>query len=143
MKTLLTSSIFITTLLLLTGCPEDTQDGIIAYLKIKNNSSKDIVYLPYYTSKNNLNDTLLSINDTQWSESKYIITSNSSKNYGLREWAKKAIETKSNLTIFYLDLDTLKNVPWERIAGENIILKREEIASWKELVDNNFEISYP
>lgn len=143
MKNILKNTILIIALLLLTGCPEDAKDGIVAYLTIKNNSNKDIVYLPLYIMKGNLNDTLLSVEASNWVEEKFVVHTLSSNNYRLKEYNKNAIETEFNLSIYFFDRDTLNQLEWEKIATENIILRRVDFHSWKELEDNNFELNYP
>jgi hypothetical protein len=126
------------------GCPEDLRQNIIAYLEIKNNSANDIVYLPWYLEKNYVNDSIFSPKVIPWDNiGNYTLRPGTYGTYGIKEVTRDKMEYDINLVIFIFNSDTLSQVPWERIARENIILKRVDFHSWQELEDCNFEVAYP
>lgn len=136
-------SVVLITSLLLTGCPENADKSeIAAIVKVNNSSNKKVIYLHWYSSWQN-NDTLLSSSEIEWDHNKYSIEPSSFANMLVYNYNKIAIDSGDILMVYFFDPDTLAQVPWERIARENIVLKRVDIHSWKELEDRNFEISFP
>ena len=51
---------------------------------------------------------------------------------------------KSGWKKYYIfNLDSVKNIPWQRICDERIILKEVRFDSWEDFERCNFEITYP
>ena len=55
---------------------------------------------------------------------------------------------KDNLMIgwfkyYFFNLDSVRNIPWQRICEERIILKEVRFDSWEDFERCNFEITYP
>lgn len=127
------------------GCPEGDIGGeIVGNIKVQNNSLENIVYVPWYVTKDYVGDSIFSPKVSPWDNIlKYTIEPNTSLDYIINQRKKDAIEYSHDLLIFFFDPDTLDQLPWERIARENIILKRVDIHSWEELENCNFEVAYP
>lgn len=129
-------------MVLLTSCPEDGgKYELAATIKLKNNSLKSIIYLDW--NSNNANDTLLQEREIIWDKNQYKINPGSFIDHNIRRYELPDYGYTELLSFYFFDPDTLELVPWERIAKENIILKRVDFHSWQELEDYNFEIAYP
>lgn len=137
--------VIVTLLLAVTmGCPEDLGQNIIASLEIRNKSINDIVYLPWYLEKDYVNDSIFSPKILPWNNiNNYTLKPGTYGTYGIKEITKDKMQFDINLVIFIFNSDTLLKVSWERIARENIILKRVDFHSWQELENCNFEVAYP
>jgi hypothetical protein len=135
---------FFLTIILL-GCPgEDIGGDIVGNIKIQNNSEKNIVYLPWFIDKDYFGDSIFSPQVSPWDNIvKYTIEPDTCAKLVINQRKRDAIEHDKNLLIFFFDSDTLSQVTWERIARDNIILKRVDLHSWEELENCNFELAYP
>jgi hypothetical protein len=144
MKSFKKSIALLSVFFLLTGCPEDLSDDVIATIKVSNNSTIGVVYLPWYISKDYVGDSIFSPQVSPWNNiANFTIEKDTFGTFEIQERIKNEIQNNVNLLIFFFDPDTLEQVPWERIARENINLKRVDIHSWEELEDCNYEVAYP
>jgi len=134
--------VFFLILFLMMGCPESGKKyEIWGTVKLINNSKKKVCYLYEYSGWQNF-DTLLPNNEVL---KKYTVTiePDSFSYKRMQVFEEIGIDSTHLLMFYFFDPDTLAQMPWERIAKENIILKRVDIHSSKELEDRNFEIIYP
>lgn len=102
MKSLIKSIIVLSAFLLLMGCPEDLRDDVIATIKLSNNSNINIVYLPWYISKDYVGDSIFSPQVSPWDNmASYTIEQNTFTTFGIQERTKDAIQNDVNLIIFF------------------------------------------
>jgi hypothetical protein len=138
MKTYFFLSVSTSVAILIASCDPQLKD--IAVVKLYNNSTDTIMA---YNEAKSVEDSMLYV----MSSVPAGILTIKPGSYG--EFDLQAID-KSNfedgdyvIRYYFFNPDTVRNVSWERIAKENILLKRVDIYSWQQLEDMNFEINYP
>ncbi|NOQ27915.1 MAG: hypothetical protein GQ564_21340 [Bacteroidales bacterium] len=135
---------FISVILLisLTACPENfpDDDGTIELI---NNSDEVIIW--YHISHTFLSDTSKLSEFYPWGDEieNYKIAKGTSFLYDIYSGSIKDLLNQGFLQYYFLNYDTVLNVPWERIRDENIILKKVYFEIWEDLEECNFTITYP
>lgn len=125
----------IAVLVLLIGCTPLAMD-VEAFFTVQNNSELPICYAVgrYYP------DTMLS-KDTRIVR----LEANKSKREGVGERnMERFFESlpRDTVSIFFLDADTVKKYPLEKINEEYMILERRDLSYW-DLVNKDSQVSYP
>ncbi len=128
-------------LLVIIGCPYEI-DPIDSELTIINNSDSEIVY---YFQLKTINDTsLATISFPLIPENTESVIIQPQDNVVLREGFKRILKADSSkvLMIYLFSRDTIKQVSWERIRDEYLVLRRYDL-TLEDLEALNWTIEYP
>ena len=128
--------------LLLTACPETVNKRDLD-ISILNNSNEDIFWL-MRSKENGEWYEIASIHSYMGDINKNKIISGDM--YIEKRFDSDAINAlfqKGWIKYYLFNYDSIKNIPWERICSERIILKEVTFNSWDDFERCNFEITYP
>lgn len=115
----------------LTGCFVD--DSVID-VKFVNNTDLTLVF---YSEIRELSDTIMQEN-TPWpdgvKDAHSVINPHSTHvSRFMRSGFNKLVEHNKYRSFYFLDIDTIKSVAWERVRAENIFVKKVDIYSINDL----------
>ena len=111
------------------------------FIIIKNNSEEDIFWLYGFKEIGEWYEKS-SINSWLKYEEYIIMRGESYTRVGDSEALKSHLE-KGWYKYYIFNYDSIKNIPWERICSERIILKEVTFHTWDDFERCNFEIVYP
>lgn len=130
-------------LLLCAACPCDTNYNVYNYIVLNNESKEAIVYLELDFGSFGNNDSLLPKDEVLWDRKKSTILPDSNLRHTFYVYDINSLNRGVKTMFYFFNQDSLESLPWQRIAQDNIILKRVDISSVAQLDSMNWTISYP